>query len=441
MSTFGPPHPLDVDLADLVDGLLDATRAALVASHVADCIVCRIRRDRLRDAPPAGPPDPGRRLPSTGFPVLRVGPGVDMGAGQPVIGEIRPAGTDPVVLVVVLGVGDGWASVAPVTFDVEAADAESVVVLDEHSPLATGIVLHPGLAIEVPRAVLGGPVAAFGSGARLADVLGGSAPGVHRGPAIVDPSDPRIEVRQHLADLLGSLDEGPPEIELASVAGAGWGRLGSLVEDLAALRGPVCAVRPLPDWGDVEPAHRAGWEPIATIDEVGIVLAVFDTPHGLSDDDDLHAARAVLTRFNATAVVVLAGAVSDLAEVYDSSSLNHGIDAPSGRHTAPRPLISGLSPVDSMVKFLDQTTGTRMAAPTSRGPVTRVDVGDILREAAGTALAEATRQGSRFKIAPKRRGYESVADAATPFTAALSRAFEAGFVVQDILDLAPGATR
>ena len=178
-------------------------------------------------------------------------------------------------------------------------------------------------------------------------------------------------------------------------------------------------MRPLDDWGDVVLAHRAGWEPIAPIDEVGIVLVVFDTPHGLADDADFDAARSVLTRLNATAVVVLASGLSDLADVFDSSSLNHGIDAPSGRHTAPRPLISGLSPFDAIAKFLDQTTGVRAAAPAPRGPVTRVDVDDILREAAAAALADAVRQGARFKIVPKRRGYESLAGAEEPFAAAL----------------------
>ena len=215
-----------------------------------------------------------------------------------------------------------------------------------------------------------------------------------------------------------------------------------MIDDLRQLRGDICAIRPMADWGDVAAASHARWEPIATIDEVGIVLVVVDTPHGLTDDADFVVGRSVLTRYNATALVVLARGITDQAEVFDSSSLNHGIDAPSGHHTPPRPLISGLSPFDAIGKFLDQSTGTRLAAPAARGPVARVDVADILREAAGAALAEAARQGARFKIAPKRRGYESVTDAAEPFAAALSEALGAGvggtgFAVQDLLDLAP----
>jgi hypothetical protein len=338
-------------------------------------------------------------------------------------------------MVVVLGAqGDGRLLVAPVTFDIEAADEETLVVDATESPLRTGLAVHPRLATEVPAAALIGKMGSFGPAAGL----GAARPGV---AAVADASDPRLEVRQCLADRLGSMEEHPPDPATgADAPPPGFDEVRSaLISDLRSFRGHSCTVRPQDAWGDVLAAHRAGWEPLFTVDEVGVVLVVFDTPHGLVDDSDFDAARSVLTRFNGTALVVLAGAVSDLAEVFDSSSLHHGIDAPSGRHTPPRPLISGLTPFDAMAKFLDQTTGARAAAPASRGPVTRVDVGDILRQAAGDALAEAARQGARFKIAPKRRGYESVAGAEEPFAAALGRAFDGGSVVDDVLHLAPEA--
>jgi len=424
-------HPLDVDLAELAEGVLDDARAAEVEAHLSECLSCRIKLERLLGAPPAALVV-DRALPS---PVFRAPAG---GGGDPgdavATGELWLAGPDERVLVVTLGVRDDGARVlvAPVTFDVEAADEETVVVDAGSSPLQTPLAIHPRLATEVPRVALVERVAAFAPDADLAD-LG------TRGPTIVDASDPRLEVRQHLADRLGSLEEQSPDPGTAADApplGPDHVR-SSLISDLRALRGHICTVRPLNGWGGVLAAHRAGWHSIATIDEVGIVLVVLDSPHGLVDDADFHAARSVLTRFNGTALVVLAREVSDLAEVFDSSSLNHGIDAPSGRHTPPRPLISGLTPFDAIGKFLDQTTGARASAPASRGPVTRVDVGEILREAAGAALGEAVRQGSRFKIVPKRRGYESVADAQEQFEAALGRAFGPESVVEGLLDLAP----
>jgi anti-sigma factor RsiW len=442
MSVFGQGHatghPLDVDLADLVDGVLDDARTAQVEAHLTECLSCRLKVERLVGSP-AAPAIVDRTLPSPGFLV----PAVEPAGDEASTGDLWLAGPDPDspdgsderVMVVVLGAqDDGRLLVAPVTFDVEAADEETLVVDAAHSPLRTGLAVHPRLATEVPAAVLVGRLGSFGPGADLGAVRPGVA-------AVAGASDPRLDIRQYLADRLCSLEEQPPDPATGADAPApGVDHVRSaLIGDLRSLRGHSCTVRPLYDWGDVLAAHRAGWEPLVTVDEVGVVLVVFDTPHGLVDDSDFDDARSVLTRFNGTALVVLAGAISDLAEVFDSSSLNHGIDAPSGRHTPPRPLISGLTPFDAMAKFLDQTTGARTAAPASRGPITRVDVGDILREAAGDALAEAARQGARFKILPKRRGYESVAGAGEPFAAALGRAFDGGSVVDDVLHLVPNA--
>ena len=50
----GPAHPLDIELADLVDGALDQARAAEVEAHLAGCLLCRVKCQRLRAAPPLG---------------------------------------------------------------------------------------------------------------------------------------------------------------------------------------------------------------------------------------------------------------------------------------------------------------------------------------------------------------------------------------------------
>ena len=75
-------------------------------------------------------------------------------------------------------------------------------------------------------------------------------------------------------------------------------------------------------------------------------------------------------------------------------------------------------------------------SPPTRGPVAGVDVADVLRQAAATAAADAARQGSRFKIMPKRRGYESLAGAEDAIAAALQRAFTGESVVDALQDLA-----
>ncbi|MGH9222410.1 MAG: zf-HC2 domain-containing protein [Acidimicrobiales bacterium] len=423
----GPAHPLDVELADLVDGALDEARATEVEAHLAGCLLCRVKCQRLRAAPPLGVSAGGGPVPwppAFDVPATRDRRDVEPGAGQ-----LWLAGPDDDqrLLVLVLRVDGDRVAVAPVTFDVEAADDETVVVDASRSPLGLALAAYPALATEVPAGAL---VSSLGA-------LPGALEG-ERGTAITGATDPRLDVRQYLADRLGALEDVPPDPDTAADAPvpAIDDVRSRLVRDLRSWRGNGCAVRPLFSWNEVVVADRIGWEPVAAIDEIGIVLVVFDTPHGLVDDEDFDAARSVLTRFNATAVVVLAGAISGEAEVFDAPALNYGIETPSGVQAPPRPLIAGLAAIDAVAKFLDQSTGARAMSPPSRGAVTRVDVGEILRDATAEAVANSVKQAAKFKIAPKRRGYESLADVAGDLGIALGRALAAQPVVDELLGLA-----
>jgi hypothetical protein len=409
MTRPGSVHPLDVDLADLIDGPVDEPLAGELAAHLAGCLLCRVKLLRLSTAPPPGPG--GGALPSPAFPV----PEIDRTA-EPAAGELWLAGDDERTLVLVVGTAGDRVSVVPVTLDYEAADDTTVVVDADRSPFRTPLALHPALAAEVPRAILAGRAAALVSPADVAGLLARAG----AGPAVTGDDDPRLEVRQHLADRLAALAPTRPD----------------LVADLRDLRGDACRVGPLGSWGDLDVAAGLGWAPVATVDEIGVVLVVFDTPHGLVDDRDFDAARSVLTRLNATALVVLAQELSETAEVFDSAALHAGIDMPSGAHTPPRPLIGGLVAFDAISKFLDQHSGARAMSPPTRGPVGRVDVADVLRQAAAAAVADTVRQGGRFKIAPKRRGYESLAAAPAGLGDALATAFTGGSVVEALQALA-----
>jgi hypothetical protein len=410
-------HPLDVDLADLVDGVLGAARAEQVEAHLEDCLLCQLKHRRLEGAPApaagAGPP--------LAAPAFLVPPAAEAG-GEPAAGDLWLAGDDERLLVLIRSVAGDRATVAPVTFDTEAADDEAVVV--DESPFRTAVAVYPALATEVPRGALR---------TRLGTLSRGGAP---RPPA-AGPTDPRLEARQHLATALAAFAGPPPA---ATGAGAPLPRpeqvRSSLIADLRAMRGRACRAESLGTWDGLVLAEARGWRPLATIDEVGVVLVVLDTPHGLEDELDFDAARSVLTRSNASALVVTTTALSELADVYDAAALHAGIDLPAGAHGPPRPLISGLAPFDAVAKFLDQHAGARaMAAPT-RSPVARVEVADVLRAEAAAAASEAARQGARFKIAPKRRGYESLDGAEADLAGALATAFEGGSVVAALQALA-----
>ena len=332
------------------------------------------------------------------------------------------AGGDERILVVVLRTAGERVLVAPVTLDVEAADDEAEIV---DSPLGFAVALYPSLAAELPRSALAG---------RLPGPV--DRTGATAGPAVAGAGDPRLERRQHLVDQLGSLEEMAPGASYEGPPPRPEQVRSTLIADLRAMRGAACTVRALDGWPDLVVADQEGWTHLATVDEVGVVLVVLDTPHGLVDNADFDAARAVLTRFNASALVVLAGELSSSADVFDASSLNHGIDMPSGAHTPPRPLIAGLVAFDAIAKYLDQHSGARAMSAPARGPVAHVDVAALLREAAAGAAADAVKQGARFKIAPKRRGYESLVDTAGALGEALGTAFTDTSVVDALLELA-----
>jgi hypothetical protein len=320
--------------------------------------------------------------------------------------------------VLVRAVAGDRVTVAPVTFDVEAADDEAVIV--EQSPFRTAVAVHPALATEISRAALTAKVGTLALTGRP-------------GPPITGLSDPRLELRQHLASALAAFAEPTVVPEAGAPPPRPEQVRSALIADLRDLRGRACAVRSLDGWGDLVLAEQRGWMPLATVDEVGVVLVVLDTPHGLEDELDFDAARSVLTRLNASALVVTTTALSELADVFDAAALHAGIDMPSGAHNPPRPLISGLVAFDAIAKFLDQHSGARAMSPPTRTAVTGVDVADVLRDAAAAAAADAARQGARFKIAPKRRGYESLAGAEDLLAAALAQAFEGGSVVEALL--------
>src|SRR4051794_6519811 len=274
MTSPRPAHPLDVDIADLVDGLVDGNTAAAIEAHLADCVLCRLKQWRLTGAPPAAPAGDWP-FPSPAFAVLS---GEDR--AEPAAGEIWLAGGDERILVLILRVAGERVLVAPLTLDVEAADEESEIV---DSPFGMPVVLHPALATELPSAALAG---------RLPGTVDRS--GATAGPPITGPADPRLELRQHLADRLGALEEVLPDASDDAPPPRADQVRSTLIADLRALRGAACTVRALDAWPGPVFADQHGWTPLATVDEVGVVLVVLDTPHGLVDHTDFDLARAVL---------------------------------------------------------------------------------------------------------------------------------------------------
>jgi len=201
-------------------------------------------------------------------------------------------------------------------------------------------------------------------------------------------------------------------------------------------RGQRCRLYPLSSWDELALADSKGWTPVATVDELGTVLVVFDAPSGLASGDDFNAAVSVLTRHNATAVVVLATSLGASAELFDAASLSYGIGVPSGEAIPPAPLLSGLAPADAIAKYLDQSSSWAQPAWPGRASTAPSDVIATLSRSAGSAIEEVVRAGRRAKIAPKAAGYASVEPLAQDVDDVLRGALAGEDVTQRLSDLA-----
>ena len=406
MSVFGPAHPLDVDLADLVDGLLDDARAAEVEAHLADCLLCRLQRRTPARRARRPPSTVGRALPAPAFAV----PAVDGAArrSRRSTSSGWPAPTTR-LLVLVLRASHGRPGPGrPRHLRRRGGRRRDPRGRRGRLALGTGLAVHPRLATEVPRR------RAPGRAAWVARRSTWPAPAGRRpSPA---PTDPRLEVRQLLADRLGVARRArrPTRPPAPTRRRPGPSRSGRRSSPTCAPCGArMCTVRPLDGWGDVlarppggmgadrhrrRGRHRAGG--VRHAPRPGRRRRLRRRPLGAHPLQRHRPGRAG-RRASAT-----------LAEVFDSSSLNYGIDAPSGRHTAAPPPHLRPGPVRRhrqvpRPELRRPGGGARRRGARSPGSTSTTSCGRRRR----AAVADAVRQGARFKIVPKRRGYESLAGA------------------------------
>jgi len=445
-------HPLDIDLADFADDLVDEARRQALEHHLGGCLLCRIKVRRLRDA--LGEPPKARYAARSGadestgigaalsVTAARVS-GADVSAGRPTPGQLWAAGNEERLLVLVLREGNGRVVVVPVTFDVPGADEETIVVEAALSPFEMAIAVYPALSAELPGSAL---VTCFGRLVEADDVdrlIAGAIPGTIRGVPIDGPSDPRLEFRQMLADHLEALEGIAPDPRIAAdMSSAGPERLASVLgAELLDRRGDRCRLYRLSSWEGLDLAYSKGWTPVATVDELGTVLVVFDTRTGLASGDDFNVAVSVLTRYNATAVVVLATSLGPNAELFDAASLSYGIGVPSGEARPPAPLVSGLVPADAIAKFLDQSSAWSETSWAGRASTAPSDVIATLSRSAALAIEEVVRTGRRAKIAPKAAGYAAVEPLVQDLEDVLRGALAGDQVAQRLSDLADRSKR
>lgn len=417
-------HPLDADLLDLVEGALTAKAARSVEAHLAGCVLCRIKCQRLMGEPPIDLVDLGE----ADIPRFHPIDSVDASPAAAVPGELWLTGGDEAVMVLIREILDPSLSlVVPVTFDVEAADAGTLVLDADASPLALPLVIHDGMPVHLPLDVLRSRVVP----ARAVDLLAVTVdePGVRRGSPLEGPADPRHEVRQHIAELLLAVSptagEAAPSDETIDADGFGLvreqlgdlRRSGSTVERFATPAG-------CPD----------GWLGLGQVVERHLSILVIGTPAGLITESDYVAARGVAVRWHASALVVCSpdGGTVDL---YTPKGLYDAMQVPLG-HRSPEPTVSGLDLIDSVRKFFDLHPLWHVPAASETRPVPSIDVSELLERNSRLAAANLAERGVRG--AGKREAYKRAAAQSDELAAVLQRALAGTLVPDDIRAVADG---
>lgn len=416
-------HPLDADLLDLVEGALTPEAISAVEAHLAACVLCRIKYQRLSGEPltdgdlndvdrahtDLGPID----LDKAGIPRFRPVDSVDASPETAAPGELWLTAGDEAVMVLLRQILDPSLSlVSPVTFDVEAADDGTVVLDADASPLGLPLAIHDGTTVRLPLDVLHSRVVP----ARTVDLLTVTVgdPGVRRGGPLDGPADPRHEVRQHLADRLLALSPGfgPVQDQLEDLRHGG-----ATVEELATPAG-------CPD----------GWLGLARILERHLSILVVGTPAGLITESDYVAARGVAVRWHASALVVCAPG-DGTVDLYTPKGLYDAMQVPLG-HRAPEPTVSGLDLIDTVRKFLDLHPLWHVPAASETRPVPSVDVSELLDRNGRVATADLADR--RVRGTDKRTAYQQAATRSDELAAILQRALAGTLTPEDIQGVAGG---
>jgi hypothetical protein len=432
MSSYPSTHPLDTDLLDFVEGALDDAAGRAVETHLAGCLLCRIKRQRLTGVAPIELADI-RDLTVPGFGSIEIEDAPGTAAQR---GELWLTASDEATMVLVRTIRDNdyGVVVVPVTLDVEVADSGALILDTPASPLGVPIAIYDRLPVSLPPSALSGRVRPIRSEVDLLSLVAGD-PGITRGSPLEGATDPRLEVRQYLSDRLVTLDsyeaddggddQRPIDID---------DRLSVLRDEIILRRGPSCEVEelgPLPSL----PQTPQTWSGFASIKDFNIRIIVIYTPGGLNDERDYVCAQALLTRLDSSALTVC-NLHADSVDLFDAPTLFHAFELPDGARTS-KPLISGLTLADTIAKFLDQKRFMISAIGTSGQHATRVDVQEILAEQVAGAVDATLGRASRLGL-EKREGYMALAGVSDGLTDVLKTALEIDFDPQSIVALVEG---
>lgn len=426
MSTSLPDrHPLDTDLLDLIDGTLEPASARAVQQHLATCVLCRIKQQRLADQSPYTFTEVGDVTLPSFEPVTTV-------TSQPTTaraGELWLTTGDEAAMVLVRKVLDSALGlvVVPVTFDIEVADNGTLVLDAAASPLSVPIAIYDKMLSGIPTEALSDRVEPRQEVDLLA--IADGDPGITRGTPMEGLGDPRHEVRQYLSDRLTRLSplEGDKAEEMPSPPSNAPERdFASFRQELDDLRAEglhvetTLTLTSCPDtWvglGQVTRRHQS--------------VGVIGTPAGLISDYDFVAARSFVLRAHLSAIIVCPRD-GETVDLFTPDSLYDGYDVPSGT-PGRRPFVDTHGLGDSIRKFLGARENWNVPFASASGQVERIDVPELLNEAALEATSGLANGNFRGE---KREGWQRAANYGDELAALLRTAADGDFDLSKVAQL------
>ncbi|HEX7133625.1 MAG TPA: hypothetical protein VF228_13700 [Iamia sp.] len=419
MSDPRATHPLDVDLVAFVDGVLDAAAVEDVEAHLGRCLICRLKRQRIAQAPPIGVADRhGGEAPA--FDPIEVEEADPSAVGT---GELWLTAADDAAMVLVTEVwpeGRGVV-VVPVVLDVEVADDGTLVLDGTASPLAVPMAIYDGMLTRLPMATLRGRIVPARPGVDLLR-LSEDHPGVSRGSPLEGPADPRHEVRQAIDEHLVGAEPSsttPQHVfdeRFEELRRAFYGR-----DD--------AAVRPL----HLPPGVPDTWEGIAQIESFNQRVLLLLIEGGLPEDPGQ--VSALCEQLDGSAVAVRADPRSPQVDVYLRANLAGARSVQTGA-VLSGPILTGPD-ADTIVRYLDAMVSipSVTALTGRRAPV---DPKEILGRQVEAALAAQVATGRNARIPAKREGLTSVEGLGPDLTEALRTVFSKMVTPSAIIDLADG---
>lgn len=213
-------HARSDELLDLALSQGDATAALTpdlgrVATHVTECVACRVRLTRLRSAD--GFEDPSDSILDA---IVADGPVLTDDArtfitsasrSEPEPGDVWRVGVDDAVLVWVRRiVSDSTVDVVPLAFDVEMADSESLLIPALSTALQVPLVALIPVRTQIHRDTFLNKLGVLYISESVEEIITAAREGrAHALAAVGTPiessDDRRIEFRQLMGDLLGDL--------------------------------------------------------------------------------------------------------------------------------------------------------------------------------------------------------------------------------------------